>query len=89
MESTIRTDYRISIPQSIVRELGLQPGWKLDWRIGPQPGEILLRVLPGRGELARRLLGKGAHLAPDRFAVDELVAERETSASDSITSASN
>jgi len=38
--------------------------------------EILVRVIPDRGELARRLLGAGRRFSPERDAVAELVAER-------------
>jgi hypothetical protein len=39
--------------------------------------EVLpIRIIPDRGELARRLLGAGRRLAPARDAVAELVAER-------------
>ena len=38
--------------------------------------EILVRVIPDRGELARRLLGGGLRFSPERDAVAELVAER-------------
>jgi hypothetical protein len=37
---------------------------------------ILLRVIPDRDELARRLLGAGRKYAPERDAVDELIQER-------------
>jgi len=78
MESTISTKNMTSIPQAIVRKLGMKPGWKLDWQTGPAPDEILVKVIPDRGERGRRLLGKGSRLSPNRSAVDELVAERET-----------
>ena len=35
-----------------------------------------IRVIPDRGELARRLLGAGRRFSPERDAVAELVAER-------------
>lgn len=38
--------------------------------------EILVRVIPDRGELARRLLGARRRFSPERNAVAELVAER-------------
>lgn len=37
----------------------------------------LVRVIPDRGELARRLLGASRKFSPDRDAVSELVADRE------------
>jgi len=38
--------------------------------------EILVRIIPDRGRLARRLLGAGQRLSPERDAVAELVADR-------------
>jgi hypothetical protein len=38
--------------------------------------EIIVRVIPARGALARQLLGAGRRFSPDRDAVAELVAER-------------
>jgi len=38
--------------------------------------QILVRVIPDRGELARRLLGAGREFAPERDAVAELLRER-------------
>jgi uncharacterized protein len=44
----------------------------------PVEGEeqILVRVIPDRGELAHRLLGAGREFAPERDAVAELIRER-------------
>jgi hypothetical protein len=78
MESTISMNNMTSIPRSIIRKLGMCPGWKLDWSISPNPDEIIVRVIPSRSERARRLQGRGAQYAPDRSAVQELVAERES-----------
>ena len=49
---------------------------KRNWQ--PVEGEekIPVRVLPDRGELARRLLGAGREFAPERDAVAELIRER-------------
>jgi hypothetical protein len=77
MESTVSTKNMVSIPQAIARLTGITPGWKLDWRIGEQPDELIVTVIPDRAERARRLLGKGLRYAPERDAGNELVAERE------------
>lgn len=77
METTVTTKNMVSIPQALARSLGIRPGWKLDWRQGEGPDEILVRVIPDRAESARRLLGRGKALAPERDAVAELVVERE------------
>jgi len=58
----------------------MQPPSKPDDRLGWEPvegkDEMLVRVIPNRGELARRLLGDGRRYAPERDAVAELIAER-------------
>ena len=52
------------------------PAYRLDWQPVEGKEEILLRVIPDRDELARRLLGAGRKYAPERDAVDELIQER-------------
>jgi hypothetical protein len=49
---------------------------KLNWQPLEGGEEILVRVIPERGELARRLLGAGREFAPERDAVAELIEER-------------
>lgn len=66
----------VKIPEEIGQKLGIKPGWRLDWQMVEGRDEILIRVLPDRGERARRLLGSCRKLSPDRDAVAELVAER-------------
>ncbi len=77
MESKVTTKNMVSIPQKIARQYGISPGWKLDWRPGQAPDELIVKIIPDRSERARRLLGKGMRLSPERDAVGELIAERE------------
>jgi bifunctional DNA-binding transcriptional regulator/antitoxin component of YhaV-PrlF toxin-antitoxin module len=77
METTVTTKNMISIPQAIARDLGIRPGWKLDWRKGDHEDELLVTIIPDRAELARRLYGSGRILSPDRDAVSELISERD------------
>lgn len=67
----------ITIPAEVGRRYGIKPGYRLDWQIMEGTDEILVRVIPDRAELARRLLGAGQRFAPERDAVAELIAERE------------
>ena len=76
MITTVTQKNMVTIPAEVGRKLGIKPGWKLDWQPIEGREEILVRVIPDRGELARRLLGAGRELAPGRDAVAELVAER-------------
>ena len=68
----------VTIPAEIGRRLGIKPGYRLDWQPVEGKDEILVRVIPDRGELARRLLGAGRKFAPERDAVAELIQERAT-----------
>jgi bifunctional DNA-binding transcriptional regulator/antitoxin component of YhaV-PrlF toxin-antitoxin module len=77
METTVTTKNMVSVPQAIAKALGIRPGWKLDWQLGDKPDQIVLRAIPDRAEMARRMYGKGRDLAPGRDAVSELIAERE------------
>ena len=76
MITTVIQENMVEIPAEVRRKLGIKPGWRLDWRLVEGKREILVRVIPDRGELARRLLGAGRKFSPDRDAVSELVSER-------------
>jgi AbrB family looped-hinge helix DNA binding protein len=76
MVTTVTQKNMVTIPAEVGRKLGIKPGWRLDWQPVEGRDEILVRVIPDRGERARRLLGAGRKFSPDREAVAELVAER-------------
>lgn len=76
MVTTVRRKNRVTIPAEVRRELGIKPGWRLDWQLVEGRDEILVRVIHDRGEKARRLIGAGRRFSPDRDSVAELVAER-------------
>lgn len=78
MVTTVTQRNMVTIPAEVGRKLGIKPGWKLDWRPVEGREEILVRVIPDRGELARRLLGSSRKFSPDRDAVSDLLAERES-----------
>ena len=42
----------VTIPAEIGRRLGIKPGYRLDWQPVEGKDEILVRVIPDRGELA-------------------------------------
>ena len=77
METTVTTKNMVTIPRGIARKLGIRPGWKLDWREGQAPDEIVVRVIPDRAELGRRLRGRGKAFSPERDSASELVGDRE------------
>jgi AbrB family looped-hinge helix DNA binding protein len=78
MVTTVTQKNMVTIPAEVGRKLGIKPGWKLDWQPVEGREEILVRVIPDRGELARRLLGSGRKFSPERDAVSELIDERES-----------
>jgi bifunctional DNA-binding transcriptional regulator/antitoxin component of YhaV-PrlF toxin-antitoxin module len=79
MITTITKKNMVTIPAEVGRRYGIRPGYRLDWLPIEGTDEILVRVIPDRTELARRLLGAGRRFAPERDSVAELVAERAES----------
>lgn len=77
MIANVSADNRVAIPEEIRRRLGIKPGDRLDWQPVEGTDTALVRRATDRGELARRLCGLGANLAPGRDLVAELDAERE------------
>ena len=77
MITTVTKKNMVTIPAKVSRKYGIKPGWKLDWQPLENGEEILVRPIPDRAELARRLLGSGSKFGAGRDSVAELVAERE------------
>ena len=77
MITTVTQKNTVTIPAEVARKLGIKPGYKLDWQPVEGKDEIVVKVIPNRGELARRLCGMGSELAPGRDLVSELEEERE------------
>jgi len=77
MQTTVTTKNMITIPAELSRKMGITPGCRLDWQEAEDGGdEIRVRVIPTRGERARRLMGVARQWSPERDSVAELVAER-------------
>ena len=76
MTTTVGRENTVTIPTEVGRRLGIKPGYRLDWQPVEGKDEILVRVIPDRGQMARRLLGAGRKLSARRDAVAELIAER-------------
>lgn len=76
MITTVTPTNTITIPAEIKQHFGIKPGYRLDWQPVAGKDEILVRVIPDRGALARQLLGAGRRFSPNRDAVAELIAER-------------
>jgi AbrB family looped-hinge helix DNA binding protein len=77
MKTTVTTKNMVTIPAELSRRLGISPGCQLDWEaVSGNDAEIRVRVIPKRGELARRLMGRAGKWSPERDAVRELIEER-------------
>lgn len=77
METTVTRKNMVTIPASLGRRYSITPGCKLAWEpVEGSEEEIRVRIIPRRGDQARRLLGAGRAYSPDRDAVADLVAER-------------
>lgn len=77
MITTVTQKNMITIPAELGKRFGIKPGYKFEWEPVEGKDEIHIKIIPGRGELARRLLGAGQRFSRGRDAVADLVAERE------------
>ena len=77
MITTVTTKNMITIPIAVARKMSIRPGCRLEWSPVEGTDEIRVRVIPDRGELARRLAGAGRAWSPEADAVADLIADRE------------
>ena len=75
--TTVTTKNMVSVPAELARMFGIKPGYTFDWRPSDQPDEIKVTVVPDRAVLSKRLQGAGAKFSPGRFAVSDLIRERQ------------
>ena len=67
---------QITIPAEIARKLNIESGQRIDWRID-EDGNLVVKLLPKRGELARQVAGMGREwLEEGADPVAELIEER-------------
>lgn len=77
MTTTVGESNVVCIPPEIAREFDIHPGTRLEWA-RTEGGHIEVKPLPGRGELARELMGAGRHLlAPGDDPIGNLLRGRE------------
>jgi AbrB family looped-hinge helix DNA binding protein len=78
MLTTVTSKNMITIPAEIGRQMGIKPGYRLDWSIAKREPETLkVKIVPDRATLAERLLGAGRKFAGNRDLIAELIRERE------------
>ena len=58
MITTVTGKNQITIPAKLARQLGIQPGQRIDWSIR-EDGVLTARILPSRSELAGQAAGMG------------------------------
>jgi AbrB family looped-hinge helix DNA binding protein len=76
MITTVTGKNQVTIPAELARELNIKAGTQLDW-CKQEDGTMLVKPLPSRGEIARRLAGIGqTWLRPGDNPVADLVRER-------------
>ena len=61
MITTVTGKNQITIPAELARELDIAPGTRFDWAKG-EAGGLIVKIIPNRAELARRLAGRGRTL---------------------------
>src|SRR3984893_5523500 len=76
MITTVTGKNQITIPAELARELNISPGTRLDWAKG-ETGVLIVKIIPNRAELARRLAGRGRrHLREGSNPIRDLVEDR-------------
>lgn len=76
MITTVTGKNQITIPARLAERLGIRPGQRIDWSIGDDD-VLIARLLPGRGELARRAAGMGKEwLDEDVDPIADLIRDR-------------
>ncbi len=76
MITTVTTKNMVTIPAELSRRHSVSPGCKLDWE-SVSDSEIRVRIIPKRGDLARRLMGRGRKfLRPGTDPIRDLIEER-------------
>ena len=76
MITTITGKNQITLPAELVRALGLEPGMRLDWALGPDR-TLIATPKPSRAQLIDELMGSGRkYLRPGDDPIADLIAER-------------
>ena len=76
MITTVTGKNQITIPAKLASAAGIRPGTRIDWTLSDE-GVLIARMLPSRGELARKAAGMGRQwLPPDHDPVAALIEER-------------
>jgi len=76
MITTVTGNNQVTIPAELARRFNIKAGTRLEWT-SEADGALLVKPLPSRGELARRLAGIGQPwLKPGDDPIADLIRER-------------
>ena len=78
MTTLVTGKNQITIPAEVSRELGITRGSCIEWKLTPGRRQVVMMVMPSRGELARSVQGAGRkHVKPGDDLVKDLITMRE------------
>jgi bifunctional DNA-binding transcriptional regulator/antitoxin component of YhaV-PrlF toxin-antitoxin module len=77
MTSIVTGKKQVTIPAEVARQVGIERGTRVEWSVRAGRRELVMKVLPSRGELALSVMGIGRkYLKPGDDPIAELIAER-------------
>ena len=76
MTTTLTGKNQVTVPAELARELGLEPGSRLDWSKGKTPGTMVIKVQPSVRQMLDRAQEIGSKWK-NRNLIEELIEERE------------
>ncbi len=75
--STVTGKNQITIPATVAKKLGIEPGMKIQWQVDEEGNLATIQPVLTRGELARQLQGKWKHIfPPDSDPIGDLIRQR-------------
>jgi AbrB family looped-hinge helix DNA binding protein len=77
IRSKVTGKNQVTIPAAIARELNIEPGMELEWKLNKE-NYIMIRPVMTRAEMVRRIEGKWQPLfPPGTDPIGDLIRERE------------
>ena len=79
MTTLVTGKNQVTIPAEVSRELGITRGSCIEWKLTPGRRQVVMVVMPSRGELARSAQGAGKkYIKPGDDLMKELITMRES-----------
>lgn len=77
MITTLTGKNQVTVPAEIARQLDLKPGARLEWSIGGEPRQIVIKVKPSRKQLLEEVRAIGLrNKKPGQDPIGDLIRER-------------